>query len=246
MADRHEGYWYFHSSMQSEVIRRGLRVEAAIAPPWLVVDSSISSMLMTAGKWPGELWRVRIVEPGDMSGLVAEPGYWRARVIELVEQLPLASLFGVHGEAVLGILERIGRLTAEEAGALAQAVHPDGWQAYGRAWSRWANTSEQDWTGVIAAPGYRAQMRSPVHCGLSLAADLLRSRARALDGEAAFFLIPDDENPSERVEVLVSKWEGALDAVLQAIMAAGAPEMLEAHDREVLSQAWRRVTLDLL
>lgn len=246
MTGHYEGYWYFYPSMDSEVIRQGARVEAAITPPWLVVDGSITSIIVTARKWPGELWRVRVVEPGDMSGLIAEPGYRRAKVIELVEQLPLADLFGAHGDAVLGILDRVVRLSASEAETLAQARSSGGWEAYGRGWSRWADMPDGDWTGVIAAPGRNGQMRSPVHGGLSLATDLLQSRARALEGEAAFHLVPDDENPSEHMEVLVPKWEGASDAVMQAVMAMGAPEVLEAHDREALLQAWRTVALDLL
>lgn len=245
MTGQYEGYWYFNSSMELELIREGVRVEAVSTPPWIVVDGSIASMIVTAEKWPGELWRARVVELGDMSGLVAELRYRRAKVIELVERLPLADLFGAHGEAVMGILERVARLSAVEAESLAQAVPSDGWAAYGRGWSRWADTSEQDWTGVVAAQGHHAQMRSPVHGGLSLVTDLLRKRARAVEGEAAFCRVPDDDDPSELMEVPVPKWAGALDAAMQAVMAVGAPEFLEDHDRETLLQAWRAVELDL-
>ena len=76
-----------------------------------------------------------------MSGLVAQPGYWRAAAIELLQPLPLGTLFGPHGEAVVDILARIPELTREQAQALGAHLPADGWDRYGRAWERWAAVS---------------------------------------------------------------------------------------------------------
>lgn len=153
-----DGFWFDAADPSLALERAGSHVRLARAePPWIVVDQSIASL--TLGRhWPGQLWRVRVTQLGDMSGLVAQPGYWRAAAIELLQPLPLALLFGPHGEGVLDVLARIPDLSREQARALGEHLPDDGWDRYGRAWARWSSEEEG---GATAPSGAVAEASPP-------------------------------------------------------------------------------------
>ncbi|CAB3636011.1 MAG: hypothetical protein J0I68_05050 [Achromobacter sp.] len=250
-----DGFWFDAADPSLALERAGSHVRLARAePPWIVVDQSIASL--TLGRhWPGQLWRVRVTQLGDMSGLVAQPGYWRAAAIELLQPLPLALLFGPHGEGVLDVLARIPDLSREQARALGEHLPDDGWDRYGRAWARWSSEEEggatapsgavaeasppSEWYGVLAASRRRGGAHSPVHAGFMQVHKLLRQRAEAVDGEAAFIREVDEDGEVD--ESLAPPWDGASDALLFAAMARGAPQYLSADDVEVLARPWRGV-----
>lgn len=245
-----DGFWFDAADPDMALERASNHVRLARAePPWLVVDQSIATMTL-GRRWPGQLWRVRVTQLGDMSGLVAQPGYWRAAAIELLQPLPLGALFGPHGQAVVDILARIPELTREQARALGADLPADGWDRYGRAWERWSKDEEgvpapadappqSEWYGVLAAARRRGGARSPVHGGLLQIHGLLRQRAQAVDGDAAFIREVDEDGEVD--ESLAAPWEGASDALLFAAMARGAPQYLSTADADVLSRPWRDV-----
>ena len=68
---------------------------------------------------------------------------------------------------------------------------------------------------------------------------LLRRRAEAVDGAAAF--IREEDEDGEIDEWLAAPWDQASDALLFAAMARGAPQYLSAADAEALSRPWRDV-----
>ena len=69
-----DGYWFEHLNDDIALVRDGRQVRLArLQPPWLVVDQTIATLIVSSG-WPGRLWRARVTELGDMSGLVANPG----------------------------------------------------------------------------------------------------------------------------------------------------------------------------
>lgn len=250
-----DGFWFDAADPSLALERAGNHVRLARAePPWIVVDQSIASL--TLGRhWPGRLWRVRVTQLGDMSGLVAQPGYWRAAAIELLQPLPLGTLFGPHGEAVVDILARIPELTREQAQALGAGLPDDGWDRYGRAWERWAAdedgpvatppdganeaSPQSEWHGVLSAARRRGGAHSPIHAGFMQVHGLLRRRAEAVDGAAAF--IREEDEDGEIDEWLAAPWDQASDALLFAAMARGAPQYLSAADAEALSRPWRDV-----
>ncbi|MGO4154808.1 hypothetical protein [Cupriavidus sp. YAF13] len=209
------------------------------------MEQSLSTVIV-GSHWPGRLWRVRVKALGDMSGLVAQPGYWRATALELVEEIPGAALFGPHGDSVVDLLSQIRTLSPEQAEALASNADPSAWNAYSRAWIRWSETrefprpaaSDEDWEGVLAAPSKQGAEQSPIHSGFKVISTLIRQRARSLEGNNAFRLVFDNDSTEE---VLTSKWQGAHDAFLQAAMALGAPAYVCADDVTMLTRAWRRV-----
>ncbi|EHK67612.1 hypothetical protein [Achromobacter arsenitoxydans] len=239
------GYWYDYPDPSSTLERTGDRVALARAvPPWIVVDQSLDSIII-GSRWPGQLWRVRVEELGDMSGLVAQPGYWRAASIELLEAMPLATLFGPHGDAVLEIVEQIGGLSRAQAQALAGGLPADAPAAYGRAWARWSRAGEEavdaaedEWRGTLAAARRGDKARSPIHGGFLLIHEQLRKRAEDVDGEDAFILVEED---GETEQLLAPLWQGACDAFLYAAMARAAPQCVEKDDAAPLTQAWSRV-----
>lgn len=245
-----DGFWFDAADPDMALERAGNHVRLARAePPWLVVDQSIATMTL-GRRWPGQLWRVRVTQLGDMSGLLAQPGYWRAAAIELLQPLPLGALFGPHGEAVVDILARIPELTREQARALGADLPADGWDRYGRAWERWSKDEEgvptpvdappqSEWYGVLAAASRRGGARSPVHGGLLQIHGLLRQRAQAVDGDAAFIREVDEDGEVD--ESLAAPWDGASDALLFAAMARGAPQYLSTADADVLSRPCREV-----
>lgn len=255
-----EGFWFDHSDSSLRLARSGNQVRLAHAvPPWIVVDQSIATLTIGSG-WPGQLWRVRVTQLGDMSGLVAQPGYWRAAAIELREAMPLAALFGPDGDAVVDILEKIGSLSRVQAQQLGASLAPNAWAAYGRAWIRWSEgecgpgslpesagkpkdagaCAEQvaAWRGVLAASRRQDKDRSPLHSGLALIHTLLRQRAQVVDGANAVVLIEDD---GETEEMLAPTWRGACHALLCAAMGMGATQYVSRADAAELTQAWRGV-----
>ncbi|CAB3642980.1 hypothetical protein [Achromobacter pestifer] len=240
-----EGYWFDCLDPSIALDRSGNEVRLPkAAPPWLVVDQSIASITI-GSRWPGQLWRVRVQTLGDMSGLVAQPGYWRAQAIELLEAIPLSTLFGPQGEAVMDIITRVDTLTRVEAQALEANLHPSAWTAYSRAWMRWSTArgetrqmEEEEWRGTLAASTGSDKQHSPIQSGFLLIHSLLRQRADAIDGDNAFTRIEED---GEIEIVLKPLWRNACDAILFAAMARGAPQCVSPDDAAVLTRAWGRV-----
>ncbi|WP_254636715.1 hypothetical protein [Achromobacter sp. GbtcB20] len=239
------GYWFDLPDPAFKLIRSADRVSLVKpVPPWIVVDQALDSIVI-GSRWPGRLWRVRVEKQDDMSDLVAQPGYWRASAIALLEELPLSALFGPNGEGVLEIVEQIGTLSRSQAQALADNLPEDAWRAYSRAWMRWSqqggeptSNGEDDWRGTLAAARRDDKARSPVHAGFLLIHDQLRKRAEQVDGGGAFILVEED---GETEQVLNPLWQAACDALLFAAMARGAPQYVTEADALTLTQAWTRV-----
>lgn len=237
-----QGFWFDVPDASGALVRDGSLVRlAAAAPPWMVVDQTLASITV-GSRWPGELWRVHVKELGDMSGLVAQPGYWRASAIELLQALPLSQLFGPHGDAILTILDAIGQLSRAQVQALADNADAGAPDAYGRAWMRWLqaggehrSTQPSEWHGTLAASRRGDKERSPIHSGFLLIHAQLRKRAQAVDGDDAFELIEDD---GDIEQVLAPLWQQACDALLFTAMAQGAPQYVHEADAPVLNRAW--------
>ncbi len=240
-----EGYWFDSLDPSVELKRTAGRVARPKAkPPWIVVDESLDSIVI-GSRWPGQLWRVRVVKLGDMSGLVAQPGYWRASTIELLEELPLSALFGSIGDAVLEIIAQIRKLSRIEAQGLADNLPADAHLAYSRAWMQWSqqgaeptHDSVDEWRGTLAATRRGDKARSPIHSGFLLIHAQLRLRAEQVDGDSAFVVVEED---GETEQILAPLWQGACDALLFAAMAKAAPQYVAEQDAVTLAHAWTRV-----
>ena len=114
-----DGYWFEHLNDDIALVRDGRQVRLArLQPPWLVVDQTIATLIVSSG-WP------------DGCGARASrnwatcPAWWRTPAIGA--RLPWSCwrncrcsvLFGAHGERVVALLEQIQALSRTQAECLA-------------------------------------------------------------------------------------------------------------------------------
>lgn len=219
-------------------------------PPWIVVDHSLETVIVPS-QWPGRLWHVEVVDPVtdadvDAAGggrLRPDAGYTRAISVDVLDGIPVSRLFGEQGEAVCAVISRASALELEQVSLLGAARHPDADAAYSRAWDTWLEQRNpqsvhlgQNHSGILGIPVGRSY--GPIGHGLSVLYAEVRTRARLLVGPSAFVTVEED---GEEAEALEPAWALAADALLDAAMAFGAPGLVPAEDRRVLTAAWTRV-----
>lgn len=239
------GYWYAGKDELRVQAPGHIVANAVDGPPWLVIDRSILSVIVTGSKWPGRLWRARVVLMGDMSELVAEPGYWRASKIELIEELPLAALFGPNGARIFPLFSQIMALSAVQAERLQAAQAGDAKAAWKR-WSQGLRFPRTHHYGcdegmTLASPGNRDREMSPANYAFSLIYDLIRQRAAEVEGRQAFIDVVEN---GETETILSQKWHGACEAYLQAAMAFSMSSLLSADEYAALLRAWTAGTAE--
>ncbi len=220
-------------------------------PPYITVSDSIQTLAVT--RWPGKLCRVRVAEPAATAGEALAAGIAHAIAVDVLEETPVARLFGPHGEKVCAVLARAGELDWGQARSFARARHVDAGKAYSRAWSNWllsvgvaspfrvdfmsvVDTSplrDADFTGVLSTSAHPG---SPINEGLKVLHRTIRDRAAETEGGKALIIREDGEEGFEPV------WLAACYALLEAAMAMGAPAVCEAEDRRIMSKAWNAVT----
>ncbi|HRO04355.1 MAG TPA: hypothetical protein PLS69_12195 [Terricaulis sp.] len=215
-------------------------------PPWLVVNHDPEGVI-TSGA--GRLWLVEVVDavtPAEQkarnSKLRPDVRYSRAVAVKVIEALPLASLYGRHGERIASILSVASTLTKEDADALALARHTKAASAQLEAWRAWLKREglpsfpDANYDGTLAAGQGGAE--SPIGRGFMAIHAALTGRAIEFDGDAALQDDPDDPDDGA---FLVAPWSGAGAALCDAAFAFGAPELLSTSDHDTLAHSWRRV-----
>ncbi|MES2445018.1 MAG: hypothetical protein V4574_19505 [Pseudomonadota bacterium] len=203
-------------------------------PPVIVVNHDPASVIVT--RWPGRLWRVRIVEPsppGDQP--LPHARYTRALAVAVGQEADVATLFGPHGRDVVRVLDVAPKLDRPQAETLARHRHPQAPAAYDRVWRRWLKQAgiEGDFADLDGALALGGQ-GSPINQGLSLLHNLVFKRAQAMDGDRA--TEADDEDIW-----LAAPWDGAGTVLGDAALALGAPQAVGNVDRIILLQGWERV-----
>ncbi|TFZ07869.1 hypothetical protein [Ramlibacter humi] len=209
------------------------------SPPWIVVDHSPSSVI--AAKWPGRLMEVEILLRAGQQPAADAP-YTRATKVRVLGEVPVGMIFGPNGEDVRALISRASRWTGKDFALLEGAPMEDAFAAYSEAWNRWLRDVEpgshhigDDHRHTLAA-GCRG-LRSPVNGAFAVLHSVLVSRARELDGQAAFVVEGDEL-------WFAPKWQLALDAMLVAAMALGAPQgLLSAEERESMLTAYEQLPL---
>lgn len=204
-------------------------------PPYMPVYHDIRRVRPPL--WPDRLWRVRILKPAS-GRAVAEPDthYIHARAVEIVEEVPASRIFGAHGEAVAALIELAKRMDPDMAARLAAARHSQAGAVYSRVWRRWIALNlpssphrDIDHEGTLKVVG--GDGASPVNEGLAMIHGEAFHRAEQACGRAAFHVDDDDD------AVLNPPWNDAAQALLEAALARGAPELLEDGEREILDAA---------
>ncbi|MBI3561281.1 MAG: hypothetical protein HY080_06140 [Gammaproteobacteria bacterium] len=218
-------------------------------PPWLIVNHEITSIAIPS-QWPGRLWRTEIVDVVTDSDVVAarsvkptaSAGYTRAVAIRVIEELPLALLFGPQGEAICAVISRAGNLELDDIPSLAKARCPEASEVYSRVWRKWLggndelpNNADEDLSGTLLFPGTRGG--SPINRGFSVIYTQVAKRAEELVGSSAFVVDPIDSEGA----CLEPTWAAACNALLDAAMAFGAPTLLSGSDASILATAWHKV-----
>ncbi|MER0485020.1 hypothetical protein ABR737_43005 [Streptomyces sp. Edi2] len=218
-------------------------------PPWIVVEHSLERVSVT--RWPGRLFRARVVPPVTdeertamaraARGLSSGAGYTRAIAVDLLEELSPSVLFGSHGDHVIRVLEAGLVLDEEGARELASARHPEADEEYHKAWGRWlVNQPEgkhyrnQDHASTLSIAG-AGPSRSPVGHGFSLIYWVVTKSAQQRARTSSFLLDEDGE------AVLADPWDSALSALLDTAMAFGGPHLLDRDAAIVLTAAWHAV-----
>lgn len=236
-----EGLTYVSEGEQGPMrhAREGMVVRTVgRGPPWIVVADDFACIIPE--RWPGRLWRVRIVEAANEAeqrkrGGVpkASAGYTRAIAVEVVAQEDVGALFGEEGASVLRVIEAASRLNREDAELLARSREPEAAMAYDRTWRAWMK--DRAVPGIYPDPLDGALLvggsGSPINRGLTVLHQVIFERARRVDGEAAFTSDGEDQR-------LAAPWDGAAAALLDAALAFGAPEFLDGDDRDTLLRAW--------
>ena len=168
-------------------------------------------------------------------------GYTPSKAVEVVREVPLSTLFGAQGDAVVEIIHAAGGLTPESAGALAAARHSEASAIQTKGWHRWLDRAR-----LVVPEGSdnilpHAQSlggggkTSPVGRGLNAIGSQLFSRAQKSYGEEAVGI---DEGGEYQ---LLRPWVEAGSALREAAFAFGAPDLFDADERAVLAQAWLEV-----
>jgi hypothetical protein len=220
-------------------------------PPWIAVDHELCSVVVA--RWPGKLWAVEIVDPiteGDLKaanqvGLRPDAGYTRAAVVKILHAVPVATLFGPHGEQVCAVIETAAALTMAQAMRLGESRHRDAGDAHRRVWRGWLvreniplDRYSDDLDGTLAIGA--SKMGSPIGQGLKVIDGVVGRRAETLAGPTVWLV--DEADPEGAW--LAEPWSAASLALLDAALAFGAPDLVTSADNEVLTAAWRMLERD--
>jgi hypothetical protein len=207
-------------------------------PPWIVVDHSIESAIIS--RWPGRLYRVAVLDAEGIEQVSPHANYTRAVAVQVCGEVPAWRLFGDHGEAVSAVISFAGRLELPIARLLDDLRHPRADEAYSRVWRRWLSVTgagsaheKSDFRRALEAGS--GSSRSPINYGLTVTHRAVWDRADALLGSAAF---ADDE---EGERTLIPLWASAAAALLDAAIALGTPSIVTEKDAAILTTAWRSV-----
>lgn len=151
-------------------------------------------------------------------------------------EVPAARIFGAHGAAVVELIGIAKTLDADMAARLAASRHPQAGAVYSRVWSRWIarnlpSSPHRDIDHEHTLKVVGGESSSPVDEGLAMIHQAAFSRAREVCGDAAYRV--EDENDL----ALNPPWDEAAQALAEAAMARGAPQILESGEREILDAA---------
>ncbi|MFD0591801.1 hypothetical protein ACFQZ4_03865 [Catellatospora coxensis] len=184
-------------------------------------------------RWPGRLFAVR-TQPASTAGervalaevtarILPGAGYTNAMVVDVVEELSLALMFGAGGDAVVRVLDAARALDEPTAHRLARARNSGAGDACRAAWQRWRD-QPRPWG-----------LGSPIGSGFGLLHRLVSDSARARGGPAAWVVDGDGE------EEAAEPWASAYGALREAAMAYGAPDLMDGDSGKIASAAWIEV-----
>jgi hypothetical protein len=214
-------------------------------PPWIVVNHDLSKVIVA--KWPGRLWRAKVIEaatPEDQARSGGPPRasakYTRAISVSVGEELPVWTLFGSSGERILPVIDAATNLTRERATILAAARSPEAAEAAGRVWKRWLEHVDApelyqhgDFDRTLAIPA--TDDRSPVRSALTVVHNEVFQRAKTLEGSDA--MVEDGEDVW-----LVEPWNTAAAVLTDAALAQAPSDFVSEADFALLTKGWNAMS----
>ena len=197
-----------------------------LRPPWIAVDHELCSVIVA--RWPGKLWAVEMLDPitaADLKsagqvGLRPDAGYTRAAAVKILHAVPVATLFGQHGEPVCAVIEAAAALTLAQAKRLSEGRHRDAGAAQTRLWRRWLVREGiplryDDLDGTLAIGASKAG--SPLGMAPRTIHGEVGRRAETLAGPAVWLFDRTDPEGAW----LAEPWCTASTALLDAAFAFG-------------------------
>src|SRR5579885_2641553 len=110
--DFHSGTVLYEVGKRVRPRDRVPRNEAQLCGPGLLHAATVPTETLVVGAWPCRLF---VVEGKPVAGLDDEHPYKAGfRQLHVAEELPAWQVFGPQGQEVVALIERAGRLTADE------------------------------------------------------------------------------------------------------------------------------------
>ena len=204
------------------------------APPYLVVDHKLHTIIVT--KWPGALYKVEVLNPEEEreinNGLVENVRYTRTFGVRIIEEVPVAALFGNNGEQVKRIIDLVRSVTEEQVSQLAEYDAKQNGKTYSKAWKNWVLLTDSKASGsyerVIAVHPKNQERISPIGQGLAVISTIYYQTVRELTQDEALDI--DDEGEIS----FKPKWSRAAVHFLHAAMSYEADNLLTQKEKEDL------------
>lgn len=218
-------------------------------PPWIVVDHHIRDVLVT--RWPGKLYGVEVLDASGethlMSGVKESATYTRTCGVRILEELPLARLFGGNGQELCRILDFARGLSEEQVHRLSRCDLEPSEKVYDHAWRKWSSLRGAE---ILPEPGaYRDLLKtvcsigehgSPIGNGLCVVHSLFFQRAQELAGDSAFSIDDDDGDEDAGISFL-PEWDRACQALVHAAMSCESENLLTASEKALLRKPVAKV-----
>jgi len=238
---------YIFTSKKDDIILNsniGDIIEKERKPPFLVVNHEIYKIIVT--RWPGKLFFVEVIDPVDNTKL--KPGvklrkdahYTRAFAIKILEELPVANLFGENGEMISRILDRISVFSKDEVLSLAKLENKEANELFSEGWNRWlkindSNSIHHGYNHERVILIHTEKSCSPINYGLSIISSHYNQKIKELIGDEAFYI--DEEGD----ECMQAQWASALNVLFSIAMGYGASFLFNESELKVLTSAWEEL-----
>jgi hypothetical protein len=242
-----EGYVYAPKQRAHPLREARAGIEVRIKdrrPPWIVVERSWTYISII--DWPGQMWRVRILDAVTENErghkLVSDAHYTQAVAVAVLNEEPIAQIFGPHGAAVSRVLDHASQLDISQVEALAISQHPLAGATFSNAWAKWREQEKlpERSTGVVTFP-FHKRAASPLNNGFDSIDTIVTKRAVFVVGRAAALIDDPDDYYGANLE---PTWAAACDSLMHAAMAFGAPQWVSQQDILILATAWKAVFPD--
>ena len=196
-------------------------------PPYIVVDHSLETKIIT--QWPGKLFKVEVIDPANEKklneGLVKDVWYTRTLGVKILEEVPIAELFGPNGQKIEQIIDLTRTINERQILALSKYDEEPNRALFAKAWRNW----------IMRYGKKLERSSSPIKAGLSIITSQFDVRARALAGDSAFGIDEDGEI------YLQPLWATAVENILHAAMSYAPDDILSEFERKKMRAPFNEV-----